>query len=162
MLFGDGIPEMSPRPTLGGDVSWWWAPHPRFELGVATGLAMTVLPYGCSDHVPFIGERGQAGCGDALDDNVTGLPRIALGLRFLVGQRAVFGALLGTTFVIASGVEPDYFLYPYPTAGVFVDAKLGAARHFGLRASFSYIQIAYRESRGFFAPAAAFFWNERR
>jgi hypothetical protein len=157
-LIGRGIPEMSPRPTIRGDISIWWTPHPAFNLGFSTGVGVTVLPYGCTDVIPGIGERGHAGCGDGLRDNFTLLPRLMLGLRVLVGPRAAVGASFGTTFIMAEGVN-DYFLYPYPTAGVFAEISIGPADRVSLRAGFWYVDIAYRDSRGFLAPTLALSWK---
>jgi len=157
-LIGDGIPEMRPRPTVRGDVDIWWAPHPRFNLGLATGLGVTVLPYGCTDVIPAIGERGHAGCGDGLYEDFTYMPRVMLRLRLLLGAGISVGAFFGSTFIMSHDVN-DYWAFPYPVAGLFAETRFGATGRFGLRASVGYIDIAYRDSRGFWAPTLAFLWK---
>jgi hypothetical protein len=155
-LIGSGVPEMSPRPTLSGDVKVFWAPHAIFQLGLDLGVGMTVLPYGCSDHVPFIGERGRAGCGSALSEDFTVLPRGLFTARFILGPRAAAGLFAGATFFIGDGVA-EYALYPYPTIGVNFATKV--RDRLELSAGFGYIDIAYRESRGFLAPTLSLTWQ---
>ena len=155
-LVGVGIPEMSPRPTLSGDVKFLWAPRPTFQLGLDLGLGMTVLPYGCSDAVPFIGERGRSGCGSALSENLTFMPRALFAARFILGPRAAVGVSAGATFLVAHGVA-EYALYPYPTIGVNFATKV--SDRLQLSAGIGYVDIAYRESRGFLFPTLALAWQ---
>lgn len=150
-LLGVNISEMSPRPTLGGDVSWWWAPHPVFHLGVETGLDMTVLPYGCSDTGLSIGERGHSGCGDALTEHFTALPRLSFGSRLLVTPATALVASLGATFIMPT-LEDNVVFRPFPTFGVAFETSLGRGGHLGLRAGVSYIHSVYgTRSGGFLA-----------
>jgi hypothetical protein len=163
VLFGVGIPEMSPRPTLGGDVSWWWAPTPRFQLGVATGLAMTVLPYGCADTKLSIGERGHAGCGSDLTERFTWLPRFSLGARLFVTPATALQVTLGTTFfwptVAEAGFLPlpleDITLIPGLTAGIAIETRVGAAGRSSVRAGLSYVSFEH----GFLVPTLAVSWR---
>jgi len=159
-VIGVGLPDLTAMPILGGDLITWWAPHPRLQLGVQLGMGMTMLPYGCTEAVPFIGERGHSGCGEGLGEDFTLLPRVLFDSRFFVTPSTTLGANLGMTFVVSRVTWGlDYEFVPYPTAGVVIETKLGAAGRFGLRAGLSYIHIAYRESRGFLAPTLAFGWR---
>jgi hypothetical protein len=163
VLIGVGVPEMSPRPTLGGDVSWWWAPTPRFQLGVATGLSATVLPYGCADTKLSIGERGHAGCGSALVEDVTWLPRLSFGARFLVTPTTAVAASVGTTFFWPTGSEvaflpwplEDITLIPAPTAGIAVETRVGSTGRASLRAGLAYIIFEH----AFLMPTLAVGWT---
>jgi hypothetical protein len=163
MLVGVGVPEMSPRPTLGGDVSWWWAPTPRFQLGVETGLAMTVLSYGCADTKLSIGERGHAGCGSGLTEHFTWLPRLSLGARLFVTPATALQVTLGTMFfwptVAEVGFLPlpleDITLIPAPTAGIAVETRVGAAGRSSLRAGLAYIIFEH----AFLMPTLAVSWT---
>jgi hypothetical protein len=163
MLSGVDLPEMSARPTLGGDVNWWWAPTPRFHLGVETGLAMTVLSYGCADTRLSIGERGNAGCGSGLTEIFTWLPRSSLGARLLVTPATALQATLGTTFfwptVGEVGFLPlpleDITLIPRPTAGIAVEARIGATGRSSVRVGLSYVYFEH----GFLMPTLAVGWT---
>jgi hypothetical protein len=163
MLFGVGVPEMSPRPTLGGDVSWWWAPTAGFHLGVATGLAITVLPYGCADTKLSIGERGHAGCGSDLVEHATWLPRLSFGARLLVTPTTAVAASVGTTFfwptVAEAGFLPlpleDITLIPAPTAGIALETRVGSTGRWSLRAGLAYIIFEH----AFLMPTLAVGWT---
>lgn len=157
-LIGVGEPELSARPTVGGDVSWWWAPHSSLHIGLATGVGLSSLPFGCNDAQPLIGERGGAGCANDLREQFVLLPSALFAARFLLGPRAAVGAHIGTTFIMTGGLQ-EYLLYPYPTAAIFVESRFGETDRFGLRASLGYIKIAYRESHALLAPTLAFDWR---
>jgi len=163
MVSGVDLPEMSARPTLGGDVSWWWAPTPRFQLGVGLGLAMTVLPYGCADTRLSIGERGNAGCGAGLTEHFTWLPRGSLGARLFVTPATALQATAGTTFFWPTVSEvaflplplEDITLIPAPTAGIAVETRLGAAGRSSVRVGLSYVHFEH----GFLVPTLAVSWT---
>ena len=96
-----------------------------FNVGLITGFAVTRAPgRPAPTLVRAIGERGHAGCGYGLSKNHTNLPHV-MSRPAVSGSRAALGAFLGTTFVMAVGVD-DYTLHPYPTAGGFVEGRVGS------------------------------------
>ena len=156
MLVGQGFPEIGTLPTFGGDITTWWSPAAHLDLGLETGAAVTLLPYGSNDGEPILGKRGVDSQGVKRD--VTFLPRVMLGTRAFVLPGVWAGLFVGHTQIV-SGELGRFSVIPYPTVSVAVEARFGANGRYGVRAAFSYMHFWFNEGDALMTSTLAFTWG---
>jgi hypothetical protein len=156
-LIGQGLPLISVRPTLGGDVTTWWSPGQHLDLGLESGIAVTSLPYGNNDGEPVLGKRGGYNP-SYLNESVTLMPRMMFGSRAFLLARTWVGAFVGSSW-LASSELGRFSLIPYPTGSLAIETRFGADGRYGVRAAFSYMRLWVSSGDALMTSTLAFTWG---
>jgi hypothetical protein len=149
-----GFPALGVRPTAGGDVTVWWSPSARFDLGLESGIAATVFRYSNPDGEPFLGEYVDR---SSLLEDFTLLPRVMFGARLHLTAATSIAASVGLSHIWAVGFG-EYVLIPFPTAAVAAETRFGAGGRYGLRAAFSTLTYDF-DGRALMSATLAFAWG---